>query len=75
MGAQKTTYTLKEAMDRLGVKHIKTFLRLERMNPQAFVIVKQTKGVAQKHGVQIHYDKATLDRFAERRELFKQERL
>ena len=68
------TYTLKEAMDRLGVKNMKTFLKLKRKNPQAFVIVKQTKGVEQKQGVQIHYDKAMLDRFAEAREQFKQEK-
>ena len=64
----KDTYTVKEAMDRLGIKGIKAFLRLERMYPQAFIVLKQTKGADGRHAVQLHYDKATLDRFAEARE-------
>ena len=74
---EKETYTLKEAMDRLGIKGRSTFLRLERKYPQAFVIVKQTKGAKQKQGtnMHIHYDKATLDRFAETREKLNQEKL
>ena len=65
---EKETYTVKEAMDRLGLKSKSSFLRLERKHPQAFVVVKQTKGLKQKKGKLIHYDKATLDRFAETRE-------
>jgi hypothetical protein len=72
---EKETYTVKEAMDRLGLKSKSTFLRLERKYPQAFVVVKQTKGLQQKKGKLIHYDKATLDRFAETREHLNQEKL
>lgn len=69
----KETYTVKDAMDRLGLKGIKAFLRLERMYPHAFIVLKQTKGVDGRQGVQTHYDKPTLDRFAEAREKSRQE--
>ena len=71
---EKETYTVKEAMDRLGLKSKSTFLRLERKYPHAFVVVKQTKGLKQKKGELIHYDKATLDMFAEQREQSKHEK-
>jgi hypothetical protein len=70
---EKETYTVKEAMERLGLKSINTFLRLERKYPQAFVVVKQTKSLTQKKGKRIHYDKASLDRFAEKREYVKKD--
>ena len=69
----KEIYSVKEAMDRLGLKGLKAFLRLERKYPHAFIVVKQTKGVEGRQGMQIHYDKATLDRFAEAREKSRQE--
>jgi hypothetical protein len=67
------TYTTKEAMDRLGVKGIHAFDQLERRYPEVFVIVKQdTSRHTRYHHTQYH--KATLDRFAESREYFKQEK-
>jgi hypothetical protein len=72
---EKETYTVKEAMVRLGVKSLTRLLRLERKHPQAFIVVKQTKGLKQKKGKIIHYDKATLDRFAKTREHLNQEQL
>lgn len=73
---EKETYTAKEAMVRLGLKSLNGLLRLERKYPQAFIVVKQTKSLKQKRGthMHIHYDKATLDRFAEQREHLKQEK-
>lgn len=71
---EKETYTIKEAMNRLGLRSKSTFRRWERRFPQAFVVVKHTKGLKQKKGVIIHYDKATLDMFAEQREQSKQEK-
>jgi hypothetical protein len=67
------TYTLKQAMDRLGLQSANVFFRLEREYPAAFVMMKRTgKNTNSRLGVV--YDKATLDRFAERREYFKQEK-
>ena len=73
---EKETYTVKEAMARLGLKSLNSLLRLERKYPQAFIVVEQTKGVKQKRGtyMHIHYDKATLDQFAKTREHPKQEK-
>ncbi|HET8671151.1 MAG TPA: hypothetical protein VFM05_11145, partial [Candidatus Saccharimonadales bacterium] len=66
------TYTLKEAMERLGLQSANVFFRLEREYPEAFVVMKGTgKNANSRLGVA--YDKATLDRFAERGEYFKQE--
>jgi hypothetical protein len=66
----KETYTVKEAMERLGVKGVKAFHHMESKYPEAFVIVNQgTAG-----DKQTLYDKATLDRFADAREYFKRER-
>jgi hypothetical protein len=62
-------YTLKQAMERLGVKSMNAFFRMERKYPEAFVVVQQSshKGrfESRKH---IHYDKAALDRFADSRD-------
>ena len=62
----KDIYTLKEAMARLGFKSANAFFQLERKYPDAFVVMKRGPGR------DIRYHKATLDRFAERREYFKQ---
>jgi hypothetical protein len=62
------TYTLKEAMDRLGVKGTNAFDQLERRYPEVFVIVKQ--------GTSRHtlYHKAALDRFVEMRKYLKRDK-
>lgn len=64
----KETYTLKQAMDRLGLKTHISLLRLERKYPAAFVVLKQKQGKA------IEYDKTTIDRFADLRDYYKKER-
>ena len=64
----KETYTVQEAMERLGLKSLNTFLRWERKYPQAVVVLKQTRGMKKRQGMQFHYDKAALDRFAKMRE-------
>ena len=63
----KATYTREQAMERLGLKNAYTFVRLEKMYPEASVIVTRD---ANKHAL---YDKAILDRFANWRERFKEE--
>jgi hypothetical protein len=63
------TYTRKQAMDRLGLRSINSFLFLERKYPEAFVIVNP--GTAAEKNP--HYDKATIDNFAEKREYFKED--
>ena len=65
---ERTTYTLQEAMDKLGYRSANSFFRLVRKYSEAFVIMKQGLGT------QVRYHKATLDRFAERREPFKKEK-
>jgi hypothetical protein len=71
--AMNEIYTRQEAMDRLGLRSVNSFLQLERKYPYAFVVVKQ--GLNRKVGYDKHlrYDKATLDRFAAR-EHIKQEK-
>ena len=66
------TYTLQQAMARLGIKGANTFFHLERKYPHAFIVMKRgsSKDVHSRKGIQYH--KATLDRFAERREYSKQ---
>ena len=68
------TYTLKQAMDRLGLKSANALFNLERRYPEAFVVMtgESPKDLHSRRNV--HYDKATLDGFAERREYFKQEK-
>lgn len=61
-------YTLKEAMARLGFKSANAFFQLGRKYPDAFVVIKRGPGM------DIRYHKATLDRLAERREYFKEEK-
>lgn len=62
-------YTRQQAMERLGLKSANAFFQLARKYPEAFVITIQGKGRED-----IRYHKATLDRFAERREYFRQEK-
>jgi hypothetical protein len=64
-----TTYTRLQAMERLGLKSANAFFQLVRKYPDAFVVMKQGKGRED-----IRYHKITLDRFAERREHFRQEK-
>lgn len=64
-----TTYTRLQAMERLGLKSANAFFQLVRKYPDAFVIMKQGKGKDD-----IRYHKVTLNRFAERREYFRQEK-
>ena len=61
-------YSRKQAMERLGLSSINSFLFLVRKYPEAFVIVNQV-AAGDRHA---RYDKATLDNFAKKREYFKQ---
>ena len=62
------TYTLKQAMERLGLQSANAFFQLERKYPEAFVIIKRGLGRDNR------YHKGNLDRFAESRERFKPEK-
>ena len=66
------TYTFGEAMKRLRFRSVNAFYQLERKHPDAFVIMKRgnTKGAKSRMGIK--YRKATLDKFAEWHEQFKQ---
>jgi hypothetical protein len=66
------TYTLNEAMDRLGLKSANALFKLERSYPDAFIVMKRAHGKDLHSRRNIQYNKATLDRFAEMREYFKQ---
>jgi hypothetical protein len=68
------TYTLKQAMERLGLQSANAFFQLERKYPEAFVIIKRGSGKDARSRTGVEYDKATLERFAERREQFKQQK-
>ncbi len=61
------TYTRREAMERLGLRTMFEFLRLEKKYPEAFVVVIRDPHKA------VEYDKTLLDQFANWRERFKQE--
>jgi hypothetical protein len=63
------TYTRLQAMERLGLKSANAFFQLVRKYPDAFVIMKQGKNKDD-----VRYHKVTLNRFAERREYFRQEK-
>jgi hypothetical protein len=65
------TYTLNDAMERLGLKSSNALFQLERRHPEAFVVMKRDHGKDVHSRRNVHYDKATLDRFAENREFFK----
>ena len=62
------SYTLQEAMARLGFKSANAFFQLARKHPDAFVVIKQGLGR------DTRYHKGNLDRFAESREYFKPEK-
>lgn len=64
----KGTYTRKQAVEWLRLKNSYELLRLEKMYPEAFVIVTRD---ANKHAL---YDKAIVDSFAKWRERFKEEK-
>ena len=64
MDKQNEYYTLKQAMERLGMRSINAFRQLERKYPEIFVNVNTTINRA-KHP---WYDKAAIDKFAETRE-------
>ena len=65
----KRTYCRHEAMELLGLKTVNFLLRLERLYPDAFVVVKRdAKG-------KVLYDKVLLDRFAGWRKLFEKEKV
>jgi len=69
------TYTLKEAMERLGIKSANAFFQLERKYPDAFVVMQRGFSKKDVHSRKdIQYHKAMIDRFAERRQYFKEER-
>lgn len=68
------SYTLKQAMERLGLQSANAFFQLERKYPEAFVIIKRGSGKDARSRTGVEYDKATLERFAERREQFKQQK-
>ena len=68
------TYTREQAMDRLGFKSANAFFQIERQYPDAFVVMKRGPGKDVHSRRNIHYDKAALDRFAERREHSRQEK-
>lgn len=63
-------YTPKQAMELLGIRSTNAFRQLVRKYPDAFVNVNQTKNRTKNPW----YDKATLDKFAQMREYFKQEK-
>lgn len=65
---KRTTYTLQEAMDKLGYRSANSFFQFVRKYSEAFVTMKQGPGT------QVHYHKVTLDRFVEMREHFKKEK-
>jgi hypothetical protein len=62
------TYNRKQAMERLGILSINSFLFLQRKYPDVFVIVNQGPAAEKKP----LYDKDTIDNFARRRAYFKQ---
>ena len=60
------TYTRKQAMQLLGIKSTNAFVHLTKKYSQMIIIIKAETS---KHP---RYDKAALDRFAERRELLRE---
>jgi hypothetical protein len=68
------TYTLKQAMERLGLQSANAFFQLERKHPEAFVVIKRASSKDAKSRSGVEYDKAALERFAERRESLKREK-
>ena len=63
-------YTREQAMERLGIRSLSAFRRLERNYPKVFINVN----LGVHRDTQRLYDKTALDKFANTREkLFKQE--
>ena len=58
------TYTREQAMERLGIKSMSAFRRLERRYPQVFINVN----LGVHRDTQPLYDKTALDKFANIRE-------
>ena len=58
------TYTIKQAMKRLGLKSRNALFQLEKKYPESFVIVKRRAKDGSIH-LNVRYDKARLDQFAE----------
>ena len=67
------TYNLKQAMERLGLMSANALFQLERKHPEAFVVKKRKFNKDTHIRAGAEYDKAALDRFAERREQFGQD--
>lgn len=65
------TYNLKQAMERLGLQSANAFFQLERKHPEAFVVIKRGSSKDPRSRSGVEYDKATLEKFAEKREQFK----
>ena len=64
-------YTLKQAMERLGMRSQNGFRQLERKYPEVFANVNPNKDKRNA----TWYDKDAVDKFARTREYFKQENL
>ncbi len=64
------TYTLKQAMDMLGVTSHLAFHHLKTKHPHAFVIVNRRSG---RNDVTL-YDKQVLDKFAQMRGYLKKQK-
>jgi hypothetical protein len=64
------TYTLKQAMDKLGVTSHLAFHHLKTRHPHAFIIVNRRSG----RGDVTLYDKQVLDKFAQMREHLKKQK-
>lgn len=64
------TYTLKQAMDKLGVTSRLAFHHLKIKHPHAFVIVNRRNG---RNDITL-YDKQVLDKFAQMREFLKKQK-
>ena len=66
----KEHYTLKQAMERLGIRSLNAFRQLVRKYPDVFMNINQN----QYKGTNPWYDKAALDKFATTLERLKQEK-
>jgi hypothetical protein len=64
------TYTLKQAMDKLGITSHLAFHHLKTKHPHVFIIVHRRNG---RNDVTL-YDKQALDKFAQMREYLKKQK-
>jgi hypothetical protein len=55
---EKDIYTIKQAMERLGIKSSGAFRHLQKKYPEFFVLVAERNKSK-------HFDKATIDKFAD----------